>query len=157
MGVAGPRACRGRPFTSRGAHETRLGDRAQAALGVAWRLAGAEIDHHGKHHDDADPGGAALDAVITVNGGWEGRQNDSGVVDRKSGGKALFLSPGPRLSAAGWSFALCGSVPLEQDIALSHSPTRWRARFAVARTLWQRCRGGRERSGPPLAAAAGLR
>lgn len=123
-------------IATRGAQDTRLGDRAQASVGLTWRLWGAPIDYHGgHHHHDTAEGRPTLDGVIELNGEWEGRQNESGTIDVYSGGKALYLSPGLRLTAGGWSFALGGSVPLTQDIALSHPPVRYRARFAIGRAL----------------------
>ncbi|HET9628991.1 MAG TPA: transporter [Novosphingobium sp.] len=122
-------------IATRGAHDTRLGDRAQAAIGLTWRLAGGQIDYHGEHHHDTGRGGATLDGVIELNGEWEGRQHESGTIDIYSGGKALFFSPGLRLTTGRWSFAVGGGVPVAQDIALSHPSTRFRARFAIGRAL----------------------
>ena len=122
-------------LSTRGAQDARLGDRAQAAIGLVHRVAGATLDYHAhEHHDAAEAhrhDGATLDAVVELNAEWEGREREGGVLDRESGGKALFVSPGLRLGVGRWSFSLGASLPLAQDIRLSHSDTSYRLRFGL--------------------------
>jgi hypothetical protein len=120
-------------LSTRGSQATRLGDRAQAALGVTHRLIGAPTDHHAEeHHADAEPA-LSLDGVLELNGEWEGRQRVTGAAEAESGGRALFLSPGLRLNTGGWSIAVGGSLPLAQHIRLSHSENAYRLRLGVSR------------------------
>lgn len=121
-------------FSTRGSQDTRLGDRAQIALGLSHRLTGGGIDYHGNRRD-AGHDDAAIDGVMELNAEWEGRQDVAGQVDGYSGGKALFVSPGVRLGVGAWTFTLSGSLPLAQDIRLSHSETRYRLRFGIGRAL----------------------
>ncbi|QGN54321.1 hypothetical protein [Novosphingobium sp. Gsoil 351] len=124
--------------STRGSQQTRLGDRAQASVGLVRRLIGQKIDYHPGEHDhglqaDAERHDATLDGVLELSGEWEGRERESGRTDRFSGGRALYLSPGLRFNAANWSLTLGVSVPLAQDIRLSHSSTSHRLRLGVVR------------------------
>jgi len=122
-----------------GSQRTTLGDRAQAAIGLTHRLAGPAIEYHAhEHHDEPaehhhEAPRVTLDGVIELNAEWEGREREAGVLDRASGGKALFLSPGLRLNSGVWGLSLGGSIPLAQDIRLSHSDTAYRLRLGVSR------------------------
>lgn len=112
-----------------GSQDTTLGDRAQFAAGLSYRLAGPKIDYHGHQHESK--GAVSLDGVLELNGEWEGQQQIGGVIDPDSGGRALFLSPGLRVSAGTWSFTLGASLPLAQHIRASHPDTHFRLRFGV--------------------------
>ncbi|MDE2411067.1 MAG: transporter [Sphingomonadales bacterium] len=122
-------------LSTRGSQDTEMGDRAQFALGFSHRLVGGAVAYHHHGDEDAHKGGATLDGVLELNGEWEGMQRVAGARDATSGGKALYLSPGLRLSASGWSFTLGGSIPLAQEIRASHSDTRYRLRLGVGRAF----------------------
>lgn len=129
-------------LSTRGSQRTTLGDRAQVTIGIAHRLAGDRVDFHAHEHHDGTgsdhyeaPSGATLDGVIELHGEWEGHEREGGVLDRQSGGKALFLAPGLRLNAGGRSFTLSVSMPLAQNIRLSHSDTSYRLRVGVGQSF----------------------
>lgn len=112
-------------FSTEGAQDTELGNRASYGVSLSYRI-GGEDDHHGDgssapHHH------SAWDAVLELNGEWEGKQRIAGVTDPDSGGNVLYLSPGVRFaSSAGWSGVLSLGLPVAQDIGLSHPERDYR-------------------------------
>lgn len=126
-------------FATPGSQDTTLGDRAQLAIGLVRRLAGGRPAYHlhelAAGHDEARQGHVTLDGVFELHGEWEGRQRVGGVSDANSGGKALFVSPGLRLGLSRWSMTVGASIPLAQDIRLSHPEMRYRLRLGIARAL----------------------
>ena len=112
-------------IATKGAQDTRLGNRASYNLGVSGRLGGE--DHH--HDDDGTEHHAhnRWDAVLELNGEWEGRQKIGGVADAESGGSVVYLSPGLRFTSAnGWSSFLSIGVPVVQHIRLTHPERDYR-------------------------------
>jgi hypothetical protein len=111
---------------TRGAQLTELGDRAQAGVAFSHRFTHADHGHdddaemHGleeHHHHDHN----SFDGVLEILGDWEGRENVAGAIDRYSGGRTIWLSPGARFtSAAGWSLASSFGVPVVQHIRRPH-------------------------------------
>jgi hypothetical protein len=128
-----------------GAQATRLGNRAQYGLGVAYSLGPRPHHHeheheqehgheHGHGHDHHD--GLAADLVLELNGEWEGRQRVGGAVEAESGGHVVYLSPGLRLKPApDWSAQLSVGVPVLQRIRLSHPENRYRIAAGIARAF----------------------
>lgn len=112
-------------LSTKGAQDTELGDRASYGLGLSYRI-GGEDDHHddsstAPHHH------SAWDAVLELNGEWEGKQRIAGVTDPDSGGNVVYLSPGMRfVSSAGWSAVLSLGLPIIQRIRLSHPERDYR-------------------------------
>ena len=96
-----------------GAQQTRLGDRAQYGVALAWRP-GGEAHGHGSgaakpHTHDA------WDLILELNGEWEGRQRVAGVVHPDSGGHRIYLSPGARfVSEDGWAAYVSLGIPFAQ-------------------------------------------
>jgi hypothetical protein len=136
-----------------GAQLTRLGDRAQAGLAFSHRFgqAGAHHHHHHDalahqpghdHHDDdhdhvhADEHHASIDAIIELNGEWEGRERVAGLTDAYTGGRVLWLSPGARFtSASGWAIAGSLGLPLAQEIRASHPDSGYRLSVSISRAF----------------------
>ncbi len=57
------------------------------------------------------------DLIIEVNGEWKQKQKINGAKDKNSGGTAVFLSPGLRLSMNDrWTAYLSMGVPVIQDL-----------------------------------------
>lgn len=125
-------------FSTKGAQDTRLGDRAQAGIALSHHF-GAEEHHHedaDHHHDEAEPHEhhehASWDAFVELSGEWEGRQKVDGEVEAASGGKSVWLSPGARFnSAGGFSVAASFGIPVWQDIRESHPDNDYRLTFAI--------------------------
>jgi hypothetical protein len=123
-------------FSRRGAQDTRLGDRAQYNLSLAYRLGGEAPHEHGEHdhapgtppHEHVPPPqSTAVDLVLELNGEWEGRQRESGVIEAESGGHTLYLSPGVRVTPSPrWSASLSLGLPVVQRIRLSHPENGFR-------------------------------
>jgi hypothetical protein len=120
-------------FSRPGAQHSRLGDRAQYNLSLAYRLGGqAPQEHHDDHgappHEHAaPPRRTAVDLVLELNGEWEGRQRESGVIEAESGGNVLYLSPGVRVTPSpGWSASLSLGLPIAQRVRLSHPENGFR-------------------------------
>jgi hypothetical protein len=125
-----------------GALRTRLGDRAQAGIAFSHRFwptehhvhdeadeHGADEHHHDHHHD-------SLDGMFEVIGDWEGRENIAGVIDRDSGGRSIWLSPGARFtSASGWSIAGSFGLPVSQHIRRSHPENAYRFSLSLGRNF----------------------
>jgi len=129
-------------FSRRGAQATTLGDRAQANLSLSYRLGGEaphghSDDHHmHEHHQHSTAGPGAVDLVLELNGEWEGRQTVAGVVERESGGRVLYLSPGVRFNApSGWAASLSVGLPVAQKIRLSHPENGYRLTAGVAKAF----------------------
>jgi hypothetical protein len=131
-------------FGTYGALATQLGDRAEAGLAFSHRFGRAEHDddhpaahdegpeahdHHRHHHP-------ALDGIVELNAEWEGRQTVAGLVDRFSGGRSLWLSPGLRyVAAARWSLSGSVGLPLYQRIRQSHPNNTLRASISLGRAF----------------------
>ena len=122
-------------FAGKGAQDTRLGDRAQGGFALSRHFG------PGEHHDEggaesAPHGHRSWDAFVELTGEWEGRQAIAGEVEADSGGKAVWLSPGARFTAAsGWSIAGSVGVPVWQRIRPSHPDNAVRLTLAVGRAF----------------------
>ena len=121
-------------IATKGAQDTRLGDRASYNLAVSSRL-GGERDHR---HGDSSAGHShsTWDAVLELNGDWEGKQKVGGVTDSESGGNVVYLSPGLRFaSSSQWSAYFSFGVPIIQHIRLSHPERDYRVITGIGWTL----------------------
>jgi hypothetical protein len=135
-------------FSGKGAQDTRLGDRFKAGVALSHRFGPAEHHHdeadhdHDEghephaHHHAAPHGHASWDGFVELTGEWESRQRIAGEVERDSGGKSVWLSPGARFnSASGYSLALSVGVPVWQRIRASHPDNSYRATVSVGRAF----------------------
>jgi len=132
---------------SNGAQATRLGDRSQAGIALSHRFGHAEpVPHHhdtaheqhqNDHNDDHDaPRATAFDAIVELNGEWEGRETVAGVVDANSGARVLWLSPGARFSSkAGWSIIGSVGLAVAQRVRPSHPDNHYRFALSVGRSF----------------------
>jgi hypothetical protein len=142
-------------LATEGVQETNLGNRFQYNAALSYRLTGPlglgsgrvhtgalpEPMYHGgpkahrhKHvHEEAvSPQGPALDVVLEVNGEWHDHQRIDGVSDPNSGGNAVFLSPGLRLSYERWSGFVSVGVPIVNDLIGLQAEPEWRLLTGVA-------------------------
>jgi len=112
-------------IATKGAQDTKLGDRASYNLAISYRLGGEGDHHHGDSSASHSHGG--WDAVLELNGDWEGKQAVGGITDPESGGNVVYLSPGLRFaSSSGWSAYASFGVPIIQHIRLSHGERDYR-------------------------------
>lgn len=120
---------------SSGAQVTRLGDRSQAGIAFSHRFGKNEAHHHGSDEDHHERH-TTVDAIMELNGEWEGRERVGAVVDQFSGGLVLWLSPGIRFNAAsGWSFAGSLGLPITQDIRPAHPDNSYRFSLSLGRSF----------------------
>jgi len=131
-------------LSSRGAQQTRLGDRFQGGIAVSHRFGGEghephkSVNHH--HGDELDEQHAharsSWDAFVELGGEWEGRQKVGGEVETQSGGSWAYVAPGLRYNAAaGWSAGLALAVPVWQHIRASHPDNRYRLTLSLGKAF----------------------
>jgi len=131
-------------LSSRGAQQTRLGDRFQGGIAVSHRFGGEghephkSVNHH--HGDELDEKHAharsSWDAFVELGGEWEGRQKVGGEVETQSGGSWAYVAPGLRYNAAaGWSAGLALAVPVWQHIRASHPDNRYRLTLSLGKAF----------------------
>jgi hypothetical protein len=119
-------------LSGKGAMRTRLGDRLVTGLALSRRFGGSD-DHHTAGADSDPHGHSSWDVLAELTAEWEGRQKVNGVVDRHSGGKAVYLSPAIRLNtASNWSVTGQIGVPVLQRIRSSHPDVSYRLSFGLA-------------------------
>jgi len=114
-------------LSTKGAQDTRLGDRMNLSAAAVYTVAGYDPhDEEEEHHAHRDPPSWAI--MLEPSYEWEGRQEIAGAIEQASGAKVLWLSPGVRFgSPDGWSAAASVGVPVWQDIGRSHPDNGWRA------------------------------
>jgi hypothetical protein len=132
-------------FTNEGVQDTNLGDRLLYNAAISYRLSGfagaggrmnaglPEPMYHGgpkghrHHHEEVPPSrGPALDLVLELNGEWHDNQRIAGKSDPNSGGNAVYLSPGVRLSTGRWSGFVSFGVPIVSDPNGLQPEPEWR-------------------------------
>lgn len=132
-------------LSTRGAQNTRLGDRLQGGIALSHRFGAAGHHHdetsHNHHHGDEldehhEHAGSTWDAFVELAGEWEGRQKVDGAVEPESGGKWAYVAPGVRFNAAsGWTAAAAVALPVWQDIRASHPDNRYRLMLSLGRAF----------------------
>jgi hypothetical protein len=135
-------------WSGKGAQHTRLGDRMQSGIALSHRFGEAPGHHHDDgadhehHHGDElhtareAPPHPTWDAFLELTGEWEGRQRIAGEIERDSGGKSLWLSPGARFNApGGLSLGASFGVPLWQRIRQSHPDNDYRLSLSIGRAF----------------------
>lgn len=124
-----------------GAQHTRLGNRGQAGIALSHRFGPHEPPHH---HDDDEQAHehhehgrhSSIDAIVELNGEWEGREQVDGTIDRFSGSRVLWLSPGARFTAeSGWSIAGSLGWAAAQHVRASHPDNAWRSSLSLSRSF----------------------
>ena len=133
-------------LSTRGAQDTRLGNRLQGGIALSHRFGPAAHEHyeavHDHHHGDeldehaSEPRHSSWDAFVELGGEWEGRQKIGNEVEQASGGKWAYLAPGLRFnSAGGWSAGAAFAVPIWQHVRASHPDNRYRLMLSVGRAF----------------------
>jgi hypothetical protein len=133
-------------FSTKGAQDTRLGDRLQGGIALSHRFGQAEHHHpevnHNHHHgdelDEHTEGSAhpSWEAFVELGAEWEGRQTIGGETERESGGKWLYVAPGARFNfASKWSAGAAIALPVWEDIRASHPDNRYRLMLSLGRSL----------------------
>ena len=105
-------------IATKGAQETDLGDMFNYDLAASYRLF---------------EGSFAGDLIIEANGEWKQKQETDGVKDGNSGGNAIFLSPGFRLSSKNnLSVYFSAGFPVVEDLNGIQNDTELRAVAGVS-------------------------
>jgi hypothetical protein len=68
----------------------------------------------------------ALDAFVEMVGEWHAKQNTAGVIDPNSGGNAVYLAPGLRLTVDNWAGYVSVGVPVAVDYNGIQATPAWR-------------------------------
>jgi hypothetical protein len=133
-------------LSTKGAQDTRLGDRLQGGIALSHHFGPRPHEHHeavhNHHHGDeldehhADEHHDSWDAFVELGGEWEGRQRIAGQIEQESGGKWAYVAPGARFnSAAGWSIGAALAIPVWQRIRASHPDNRYRLMLSLGRAF----------------------
>jgi hypothetical protein len=132
-------------ISTRGAQETRLGNRLQGGIALSHRFGPKPYEHaetHNHHHGDEldehsdGPRHSSWDAFVELAGEWEGRQKVGGEIEQASGGKWAWVAPGLRFNAAsGWSASAGVAIPVWQKIRASHPDNRFRVTLSLGRAF----------------------
>jgi len=130
-------------LVTEGTQETDLGDLFLYNAAVSYRLtslgpvtpmfhgahaheAGDDGHAHTHNHEEEASHGATLDLVLELNGEWHGKQETAGVEDENSGGNAIYVSPGLRLSNDQWSGFVSVGIPVVKDLNGIQAEPDWR-------------------------------
>ena len=131
-------------ISTKGAQDTRLGNRLQGGIALSHRFGPKAHEHaesHNHHHGDeldehAEPRHSSWDAFVELAGEWEGRQKVDGSIEQASGGKWVYVAPGARyVSASGWSVGAALALPVWQEIRASHPDNRYRVMLSLGRAF----------------------
>ncbi len=112
-----------------GKRDTTLGNRLNYNVALAYRLEEGE-HHHGA--GDAAHAHYGWDLVLELNGEWQEKVDVAGAKLPNTGGSVLYLSPGVRVSARGWSAFASLGLPVVRNLnGVQHEPDyRWLAGVA---------------------------
>ena len=130
--------------STKGAQNTRLGNRLKGGIALSHRFGPTPHAHapsHNHHHGDEldeqhEQAQSSWDAFVELGGEWEGRQKIAGEVEEASGGEWAWIAPGVRFNAAsGWSAAAALAVPVWQDIRPSHPDNAYRVTMSLGRAF----------------------
>jgi hypothetical protein len=131
-------------MSTKGAQQTRLGNRLQGGIALSHRFGPAPHEHpesHNHHHGDEldehqEHAHSSWDAFVELAGEWEGREKVGGEIEEASGGKWAYVAPGVHFnSASGWSAGGALALPIWQDIRASHPDNRYRLMLSVGRAF----------------------
>ncbi|KAF0191130.1 MAG: hypothetical protein FD165_2062 [Gammaproteobacteria bacterium] len=121
-------------FTTEGAQDTELGDRASYNVAVSYR-------HGGEVHRHDDNAGTLhrhteWDTTIELNGEWEDQHKVGGVSEEYSGGNTVYLSPGARLTTGdGWAASVAVGIPVVRNVRSSHPENDYRLIAGIGRAF----------------------
>jgi len=112
-----------------GSRDTRLGNRLNYNAALSYRL---EEGEHAHGAGAAAHGHSAWDLVLELNGEWQDKVEVASASLPNTGGSVLYLSPGVRVSARGWSAFASLGVPVVRHLnGVQHEPDyRWLAGVA---------------------------
>lgn len=131
-------------ISTKGAQDTRLGNRLQGGIAASHRFGPRPHEHaefRNHHHGDeldehSEPRHGSWDAFVELAGEWEGRQKVDGVIEQASGGKWVYVAPGARyVAASGWSVGAALALPVWQEIRASHPDNRYRLTLSLGRAF----------------------
>lgn len=131
-------------ISTKGAQDTRLGNRLQGGIAASHPLgprphehAEPRNHHHGDELDEhAAPRHDSWDAFVELAGEWEGRQKVDRAIEQASGGKWVYVAPGARyVAASGWSVGAALALPVWQEIRTSHPDNRYRVTLSLGRAF----------------------
>jgi Putative MetA-pathway of phenol degradation len=140
--------------TGTGTQDTNLGNRFLYNVALAYRVFGETANEPHSHDDPlkayahaghdhapmvtkaktaaAPHTHVALDAFVELVGEWHDKQRTAGVVDPNSGGNAIYLSPGLRLTVENWSGFVTVGVPVFVDYNGIQATPAWRVLAGVS-------------------------
>lgn len=131
-------------ISTKGAQDTRLGNRLQGGIAASHRFGPRPHEHaefRNHHHGDeldehSEPRHGSWDAFVELAGEWEGRQKVDGAIEQASGGKWVYVAPGARyVAASGWSVGAALALPVWQEIRASHPDNRYRLTLSLGRAF----------------------
>ena len=112
--------------STKGAQDTRLGDRMNVSAAAVYLVSG-EVPGSDEHESQPHRDPSSWSVMLEPSYEWEGRQKIAGVVEDESGAKVLWLSPGLRFSSpAGCTAAVSAGLPIWQEIGASHPDNSFR-------------------------------
>jgi len=99
-------------LTTEGSQATKIGDALSYNLALTYRIGENHADH-----DHVHEGGTGLqwDLSLELNGETRDETEIAGVIEPNSGGTTVYVSPGIRISANGFSAFLSYGIPVVQD------------------------------------------
>ena len=103
--------------TNEGSQSTEIGDILSYNFAMTYRLNSEEhSEHNHVHHHDADSTDIKWDAIIELNGETRRKNKISGHSEQHSGGTALFISPGVRVTAGKFSGFISVALPVVENM-----------------------------------------
>ena len=112
-------------FSNEGTQDIDLGDRFLYNASFSFRALGepAHQDAPGAPPHEHRP---TLDLIVELNGEWNDKEEQNGVIDPDTGGHTLYVSPGVRLSGNGMSGFVSFGVPVSNSYNGTQSEPDWR-------------------------------
>ena len=107
-------------LVNEGTQNTDLGDFVGLNAAFSHRII---TEHQHSHHDHID---FNWDLILELNNEWREKEDNDGETNQDSGGLLIFLSPGVRISANGFSAALSIGIPIIEDLNGLQSDPKYR-------------------------------
>lgn len=103
--------------TTEGSQSTEIGDVLSYNLAITYKLNGEDHSNHDhEHYSDSSETNITWDAVIELNGETRRKNKISGTSEEHSGGTAILLSPGLRVSSGNFSGFISVGVPIIENM-----------------------------------------